>query len=589
MTKLNQRSYSSETVFNLVLTSLSVRFTIMANRIINLFRRVPVLKKLFRTETHGNYTLKTVFTLLGVLFVANKKILMHILYMAFLAFAGGVIHQVRVFGSVAALLSADAVFEGITAGGVASKALMVWLFISVFGGIVSSITISPLNHHNDKIMLKYLRANPRAYAMSRILLDRTSEFFLYIPFLYIAFLLAGIPLQGGIFVALVMLTGFRLTGETLNLWMFCRYKKHFGNSKPLMYAGTAVVYTLAFVLPYYIPYSFVHFVFTSPLTLVLSVALCVLAIRYIRRYPLFGEILRDKITVNEMLYAKAEKASAAELQGVQKWSKDLQTDNLKDDKFGHKTGFSYLNAIFFDRHKKFFSKKITFRCAVFLLPLAASLLFSLYMTLVTGQTAGDFLIVNGHFAGANSISDVVTSLFNMAPMLLFVLSMASMSRVVTASAFSNCDIQMLHYPYYRARQTIFASFKSRFGAILKYNLIVTTTLALSLMASVFIIFGEMNFLYTAIFLVMISCAGVFFAFNDLFLYYVIQPYDSAGKSKSIVFSVVNGAIGVAIWMQLQLELTFVMYSVAVMAITAAYLIIGTILLLTLAPKRFKLR
>ncbi|MCL2226567.1 MAG: hypothetical protein FWB97_02915 [Oscillospiraceae bacterium] len=577
----------SRFMLRLILTSFHVRFTVASNRIINFLRSIPGVKKLFGQNAYGEYGLKLVFTILGVLYVVNKKILMHLLYMAFLVFAGAVINQAVMLGGITALFTADNVFYSMTAHGVITRAVLIWLIVSVAGGFTASISASPLNYRNDKLMLYYLRANPAAYAKSRIIVDRVSEFFLYIPFFLVAFALAGITLWG-VLTVVVVLTGCRLAGEAVNLWMFRRFGKHFGDTL-FSIVGTIVIYAPAFVIPYFVRYPNLEAVITNPLTIALSILLGVAALFYIRNYPLFGELLRAKISHYDVYYAKMETMSASERLGVKKWDKYIQKDNLQDDKHKGKMGFAYLNAIFFDRHRVFFLKKIVRRVVIALAPFAAAALFAAYVRVVEGTLPVSFLIANGHFEGFDSAGDILTSLFYLAPVLLFVVSMASMSRVVTASIFSNCDVQMLHYPYYRMRQTILASFKSRLSVVVKYNLVVTTAFSLSIIAALLILFGEMNLAYAGVFFVLMTSIGVFFAFNDLFLYYVIQPYDSAGNAKSIVFSVVNGAIGMATWMQMQRQFAFFTYSISIVAITLVYLGAGTVLLLIFAPKNFKLR
>ena len=161
--------------------------------------------------------------------------------------------------------------------------------------------------------------------------------------------------------------------------------------------------------------------------------------------------------------------------------------------------------------------------------------------------------------------------------------------MITASIFTNCDINMLHYRYYRTRETIFASFKARLKVVLQYNIVITAIMSVSLIFAVRLIYGYMDWLNAAVFFALLTVIGVFFAFNDLFLYYVIQPYDSAGKGKSIIYTIINYAIYIVAWINFSLRLDFIAYSIAVAIATFLYFTIGTVLLLLLAPKRFKLR
>lgn len=544
----------------LIFISFHIRFVIMANRIINFLRFIPDITG----KAHSQYALKAVFSVLGVLFVMNTKILLHVAYIAFLVLVGVVLHQSIIHGGFVAFLHTDGTaLYGISAYGVVSYALTAWFFLSFVAGItgIGSITINGLNHQNDKVMLNLLRTNPTAYAKSRMLVDSAAVILLYIPTLLIAFPIVNIPLWG-IIPAVTALLSFRLMGEAVNLLMFRNLRVHFGH-RIIMYPGL-LIYLPAFIVPYFAGVPNWEAVLASPLIL-LTLLPGIFAFVYMRKYPLFGEILRDKLHRNDKLYAKAETMEASELHGVEKWDKHIKTDNLQNDKHYSKSGFDYLNAIFFDRHKKFFANKIFVRCAILLaLFVGSSIFFGI-------------------------LGDEPTAFFAFAPMLLFIFSMASMGRVVTSSVFSNCDIQMLNYPYYRTQQTILASFKSRFGAILRHNFVITVFIIIAALGALFAVFRELNFLYAGAFIILMICTSVFFAFSDLFLYYVIQPFDSAGKSKSAVYSIVNFVIGVLVWVQINLQVNFFTYVTIVAAVTALYIGVGMFLLPRFAPKNFKLR
>jgi len=330
-------------------------------------------------------------------------------------------------------------------------------------------------------------------------------------------------------------------------------------------------------------------ILANPVVALLSIPVGYFSWVYVKEYKLFGKLQAEKIDwynnqINKYKTAQASgnNASGMNFYDAKKWNKSINTEDLKSqkDKYKNKTGFAYLNAIFFDRHSKFFRNKLFKRSLFFILLPAALLLFS---TVLSIEGEGTFLTIF-------DIQDAgLTQLFEMAPFFFFLIYVLSMGRVITASVFTNCDINMLHYRYYRTRETIFASFKSRLKVVLQYNFIITTIMSTSLIAAVRLIYGYMDWSYAAVFFTLLTVIGVFFAFNDLFLYYVIQPYDSAGKGKSIIYTIINYAIYIAAWINFSLRLDFIAYSIAIGIATLLYFTIGTVLLLLLAPKRFKLR
>ncbi|MCL2280066.1 MAG: hypothetical protein FWC20_11795, partial [Oscillospiraceae bacterium] len=254
-------------------------------------------------------------------------------------------------------------------------------------------------------------------------------------------------------------------------------------------------------------------------------------------------------------------------------------------KHSNATGFAYLNAIFFDRHNKYFKKKLVTRCSIMLfLPVLV-----VGVILIVSLTQG--VVFDGGILRDQLGLEVyqLHYLFSYVPVFFYLIYLVSMGRIITASVFSNCDIQMLHYSYYRTRDNIFASFKSRITVILKYNLLITTVMSASVIFIVSLIFGHLDILYSGILFVVLTTIGVLFAFNDLFLYYVIQPYDEAGKAKSTVYTIINSVIVIIAVINLQNRFDFFVYSAVAIGATVVYIGLGLVLLLMFAPKRFKLR
>jgi len=577
-------------MIKLIFLSLMVRFTLVVNRLVFLLKRIPLIGKKFPASLYGDDGIKIVFIVFGVMFVVNKRVLIHIAYMAILLVAGIIFSQADSFGGFIAFISSSESFSGINFQNALIYALTVWFIMSWAGAPILSITVSGDNHKNNNMMVNYLRADPSMYAKSRILLDRAVDVLLFLPTLLLVFWMIGIPAWGAL-ATLIMFTSVRLMGEAFNMWMFKKVGKHCGD-KPLSYF-LAIPYYLT---PIFIPHFFGNLdlvaFFGNPLAVIVAllafVVAGILALTYIKGYSLHMQLLRDKLHKYEVLFEKYQAAAdgGATLAVAKKWDKGLEIGDLEVDKFKNKKGFAYLNAIFFDRHKKFFAKKMWLRVLILFAPLAAAVLLSIY-SLVSGDMSPAEIVLGGN--AANPVD--LDGLFRLTPGFFFVLSIASMGKIVTLSIFSNCDIHMLHYPYYRTAETILASFRARFSAILRYNFIVTTVIFISIIGGLTLVLGYMDLMSAAIFFVAITFIGAFFSFSDLFLYYIIQPYDSGGKDKSTLHKIINFVIGVLAWMSIDsdLNMELAQLTIFVVIIVTLYIGVGTALLYWLAPKRFKLR
>lgn len=436
------------------------------------------------------------------------------------------------------MLNAESVMSGLTMYGVMSYTLFAWFIMSIVGAPLTSTVISGLNHANDDMMINYFRADPKVFAKSRILADHVSSALLTFPFLAIAF--AALADGAGAwfaatFSALLLYVTVGLFGEVVNLKMYKRFGRHFGDIATWCYFG----------IPVYAAFIIAPFVFTAPnwaanfanpVVIVLSVLIIAGSLVYINKYPLYLQFFKDKIyrlqVYTDKQMQKAQKAAANGVD-VSKWSRGIDTASLKVDKHAHKKGFDYLNAIFFDRHSKFFARKMIIRCLALLSPLVVAIGFAVFRAIYAGEST---------FFGVTDSIEYISQFFNFTSIILFIIYFATMGRVVTASVFSNCDIQMLHYTYYRRAKTILTSFKSRIAVILRYNLVVCAVLYVSVIGSVAIVAGYMTLSHALWFFFAVLFTGAFFSFNDLFLYYVIQPYDSEGKDKSIPSKIINWTI-----------------------------------------------
>ncbi|MCL1788634.1 MAG: hypothetical protein FWG38_11660, partial [Defluviitaleaceae bacterium] len=523
-------------MIRLIFIALQVRFTMMSNRIIHLLRL---------HSAYGNYALKMVVTIIGALFVINFKTTMHLIYVAILFGLGVLLNQSAVHGGVFSFFGADDALAGFTAAGAIENALVVWFFISIVGAPLLSFCASGFNHANDNMMVNYLRANPATYVKSRILTDCFAGVFLYLFTFAIAFIFltdSTAAWFAGTVAATAIFLGARLMGDAVNMWLFKRFGKYFAYysmSTPVLIP----LYLASIAVPYFLGTPNIVAVLTNPITMILAAVVGVVALLYIKKYPLLRELLNDKINHVGSLYATAaaKQAGAAGGVDVKNWSKGLETTSFAEDKHANKQGFSYLNAIFFDRHRKYFTKKLLTRCLILLAPLAAAALLALY-----GAATGG----NAHI-GLLQMEDGFDGWLRQSSIILFIVYVASMGRIVTASVFSNCDVQMLNYPYYHKADTILASFKVRFAVILRYNFIITTVAFVSVVGAAALFFGAhgagLQMRNIAMLFVALTCTGIFFAFNDLFLYYVIQPYDSEGKDKSIVSKIINWIVYGVSW------------------------------------------
>lgn len=564
----------------MLLLSVQVRFTIMANRLINFLSKIPLIKKVIEPSLYGNYGVKTIFAALGILSGVARRVIFRVIYIAYLTFIGVVLYQAAAKGGYPTLFAdyfqAIPVLEPLIAEQVIAFILTAWFIFSFIGSFTGPAIATPQSSDSDKVMVMYLRADASVYAKARTILAVIADVLLYLPYLVAAFIIAGIPVWC-VLPMLIMFTAFRFIGEIINLVAFKHARWHFSRF-PFTLFGLPVLAAVIYVPVYYGLIDWAA-VLTNPLVMLSSIAVAIVSWLYINAYKEHDELIRDRIklleeTINEIREKNKRHAASMKTAGAAKWHKSIDEKSLRQDKHKHKTGFAYLNAIFFERHSNFFRKKMLTRCGFILVPLI------LIAGLMYIESRADLGI---GFLGRTSLP------FDLSPIFFFVMYIASMGRVVTASVFSNCDIQMLHYSYYRTAETTVASFKLRFAVIFRYNMLISVLVSVSAIGSIRLLYGFMDYSQAGVFTILLILLGLLFAFNDLFLYYVIQPYDSAGASKSIVYRLINGVIYFAAYLSLQMRLDLAAFTIFIAMVTVLYLGVGALLLVRLAPKKFMLR
>ena len=125
-------------------------------------------------------------------------------------------------------------------------------------------------------------------------------------------------------------------------------------------------------------------------------------------------------------------------QGLQMQAK-LSMETGKD--LTYLSGMTYLNALLFDRYKKVLYKKVR------------NWVLSLVVILVA-------LEAFRYYLEPFELTEAV--LLQCLPFSFMIMYIASSGKVVAQMVFVNCDISMLHYPFYREAKTIIAGFNYRF-------------------------------------------------------------------------------------------------------------------------------
>ena len=249
-------------------------------------------------------------------------------------------------------------------------------------------------------------------------------------------------------------------------------------------------------------------------------------------------------------------------QGLQMQAK-LSMETGKD--LTYLSGMTYLNALLFDRYKKVLYKKVR------------NWVLSLVVILVA-------LEAFRYYLEPFELTEAV--LLQCLPFSFMIMYIASSGKVVAQMVFVNCDISMLHYPFYREAKTIIAGFNYRFWQICKLNLIFACSLFLTIMVLGRFAFSMETILLTALLLISLTAL---FSFHDLFIYYILQPFTKDMEVINPVYKFLSGALYWVAYLNIKLDLGSHLYILLISLAMIAYVSIGYWILLKKAPQTFRLK
>ncbi|HEL2599595.1 TPA: hypothetical protein TZ806_001929 [Streptococcus suis] len=249
-------------------------------------------------------------------------------------------------------------------------------------------------------------------------------------------------------------------------------------------------------------------------------------------------------------------------QGLQMQAK-LNVETGKD--LSHLSGMTYLNALLFDRYKKVLYKKVR------------NWVLALVVILATLEGIRYFL---------EPVTFTEDYLLQFLPLSFMIMYVASSGKVVAQMVFVNCDISMLHYPFYREAKTIIAGFNYRFLQTCKLNLIFATSLFSVILILWWFALSLETILLTALLLLSLTAL---FSFHDLFIYYILQPFTKDMEVVNPVYKFLSGVLYWVAYLNIKLDLGSHLYILLISIAMITYVSIGYWILLKKAPQTFRLK
>lgn len=521
-----------------------INITIIANSFIYFLKKMPLIKKLFPDTIYGKISLKKKLTIVFVVINYLYKLIKKFIYII-----------------LATIMPILLIFDELP-----SDAYI--YFIQIFFGM--SLVIGPLlmsttlqNDREKYINIKLMRMNHRDYALSCMITKHLFDFILFIPAILIAILITGGPFAKMIFLIPQLLFA-RLIGEALLLFIFDKTKFNIFKKNILLLSIALVLMAFTYLSAFLFKFEIHTFLLSWYGNLIFAI-LGILACIYIFKYPKYRCAIENTIELNDLNVNTADIL----FNDVKIKDKEFDDKNLSLDKHYNKKGYDYLNAIFYERHKRLMLKPVV------------TVLYVIAIAFIGGIIA----LTVTKYSNPN-IMDVVIRIFPITIFLMYAISNGAKS---TKAMFYNCDVSLLNFSFYRKHDALLQNFIIRLKMLIRLNLMPSFTISVAIYILYAMVSGNWLEYRLLPYIVAINLLSIFFSVHYMLIYYLFQPYSSSYEIKSPIYNVINFVTYVLCFSMVYVQNTPSYFVIIVAGILVVYLAVAMILVKKIAPRTFRLK
>jgi len=531
---------------NTLRTIFNVRASVNANVFLYYFKRIPLIGRLVHSDIYADVSLKRSASIVSTVFRAIFMFFGKALFIGLLSVLTVLLIEKNISLRYAAYLN-------------------VFFFLNAIGSFNTSFIFGA--DRNKYICIRLMHMNARNYIVSTLLLHELVDFVTFLPAVLLATAFMGGTLAQGL-VLVGMLPAFSLIAEAFFLLVYS------GTSIMLSKKSTYVVFTFIFCLTAaYVPVlmhrpPMLGGLLFHPVFLLLLFLLPCCSLMGILKYGKYHELAMKSLKASDYSVDADKVVSEAKFSDVAVREKEFKHADLDTHMFEGKTGFAYLNALFFRRHRRILVRPIIVRLAIIAIIFAAAIVASVYQP---------------------DVKSLVSRPSAILPVFVFIMYFSSLGERVCKAMFYNCDISLLRYSFYREKNAVLSNFKVRLRRVSSLNLII----AFAIFAAVFgltLVFGSnWPVMDTAAFALSILFLSLFFSVHHLFLYYVFQPYTTELGMKNPFYNGINYGVYFLCFLCMEIKSPPSYFTLIVLTSTLAYVVIALILVYKYAPKTFKIK
>lgn len=294
-----------------------------------------------------------------------------------------------------------------------------------------------------------------------------------------------------------------------------------------------------------------------------------LGLIYIARYGDYRKAVDAVTKIDDPLLDFGRMMKEARVKEVATQEQKHTAEQLRPGRFSGKSGYAYLNAIFFSRHRRLLIQPVQRRLAI-----------------IGGLFAAGVLTM---LLSGEAFAILVQLLIRALPAFLFIMNFTSIGERVCKAMFYNCDLSLLRYGFYRERKAILSNFRIRLLRLSLLNLIPAAAICLAVNLLILLSDQRWEAADAGIYSVTIVALSLFYSVHHLFMYYIFQPYSTELNVRNPFFTIVNSivlGVGIVV-MQLQSEPG--MLAITVVLSAAVYMLLALILVSRFSVRTFRVK
>ena len=449
------------------------------------------------------------------------------------------------------------------------KAVMVYLFL-IFSFLPGSFLVSNLTEgaKKDYVLLHVMRIPAAQHYRSKMVLKGVKDTICFlVPLLWF-----GFGAESALFVVSLFFTRYIGHAGILQHYRHSekKGKKVFWKSLGKTFLMFGIILALGYGVAAAVPRLFFDRYVMAEVVVFLSFTLVgMFCFSKVWKYGGYTIFAKKMVSLKDFL-EQDDAVKEARAADVQIQDKDISKEELRSRKYEEKEGYDYLNAIFFERHKRIVSRAVKSRIIIIL---------------AVGLIGAVALL----FVGEEMKQKTFEVMTQMMPVMVFVMYLESTGGRICKAMFFNCDISLLKYGYYREADAILKNFKIRLRKLLMLDA-VPAAIICGMILLWTLLCGEILAVWKVIPLMAGSLLlSAFFCLFHLFMYYITQPYTEEKTVKSPIFSVVNALVYFGCYLCLQIQTGSWLFTLGVLAVTIIFIPLSYFCVFRFAPKTFKIR